>query len=340
MSLGVNSSFVTLMRKKKISSHPRFIQKLKRDLKQYYYDEDYYTYIKQFHELQELDFPSSEYFEMYYESLFNTGQNEEALFFGETFFQMLDDDHEDNALHMIMIIRALKNLERYEEVENWFMAMAANPYLGDLDPSVLEKLEKIIQFDITDSSKDENMIQPEFDGNIEKTITEGSVEARLSAVEFIFNKKVEGYVNLISSLYKNEEILMIQSLMVGYLKAMDYNDEPIELNKFGKKFKKYTSEFKAFDKEAKVVKTIEWIEEIGARKFEGNDEKIRQTLEMFMNFSVLWYPYHVPFTPQKIANIFINYIRVLHNELDEKNFHGELADWVFLIQDEIERLNQ
>ena len=59
-----------------------------------------------------------------------------------------------------------------------------------------------------------------------------------------------------------------------------------------------------------------------------------------MNFSILWYPYHVPFTPQKIANIFINYIRVLHNELDEKNFYGELADWVFLIQDEIERLNQ
>lgn len=73
------------MRKNNIRSHPRFIQKLQRDLKQYYYDEDYYKYIEQFKALQELDFPSSEYFEMYYESLFNTGQIEEALFLERLF---------------------------------------------------------------------------------------------------------------------------------------------------------------------------------------------------------------------------------------------------------------
>lgn len=324
--------------RKKLTSHPRFLTKLKRDLKDAFYDEDYHTFINKFQALQELDFPETELTEMFYESLFNTGQNEAALLFGETYIQMLESNHEDNLMHMLMIVKALKNLGRSDEIAKWIAAIATSPHIENLDSAVLEELEKISTNTVV--IEEDTQLKPEFSGDIETALIEGSIDSRMQAIDHLIDTEDETYVELISRLYKTEEIRVIQSMMISYLKQVDYNEEPIVLNKFGESFKKYTSEFKVFEQEAKLEKTIEWIIEIGREKFNGNQERIEQSIEMFINISMLWYPYHVSFPPQKLANMFINYVRVLHNELDAKNFHGELADWIFKIEDEMVKLNQ
>lgn len=326
--------------RKKVITHPRFINKLERDLKRVFHKEDYEKFINLFHELLSLESPDDHLVEMYYASLFNLEKYEEALMFSEIMFQKANEVG-DNTIHLLMILTSLEKLEKYDELLQWTKLIKNTDYEGEIDPLFFDSVETLEQLAKEKAEGEEEFLpKVEMSQDIETALKSKSIDTRLQALETLIEREDDSYATLVNDMYKDEPFRVVQSMMIAYLKTVDFKDEPIVLNKFYENFKAYTSEFKTFEKQAKLNKTIEWIVELGATTFEDNEDKIEQTIEMFINISMLWYPYDVPFSPKQIATGFISYTRVLNDEMKVEKFVGGVADWIMTVESEMVKLNQ
>ena len=324
--------------KDKITTHPRFIRKLEKDLEFLYTNNDYDSFIERFNEYETVTSNINlDLIEMFYHILISKKEYESMYQYAEKNFQTKEMTREEAEIHFNMILQSLFNLGMYEVLLEWSEIIVATGESSGITSSLIQFAKHCKEYaakqmangvhseDISEASSE--------DIDIDKSLYSSNKALVITALEYLIDKKDDSYGQDVYSLLKKETAISVSSMMIIYLKEIEY-DAVIEVNKFGEAFKHHTSEFKPFETSAKISQTIKWIVEDGNIRLD-NEERIEQAIEMFLNISILWYPLKVPFTPKELAKGFISYTKVLNNELSVQSFYGHVAEWILKIEDEI-----
>lgn len=324
--------------KDKITTHPRFIRKLENDLEILYANGDYDSFLERFNEYEIVTSDNNlDIIEMFYHILISKKDYESMYQYAEKNFQMKEMTREEAEIHFNMILQSLFNLGVYEVLLEWSEIIVATGENSGITPSLLKFAKHCKDYaakQIANEIQSEDISQTSSeDIDIDKSLNSSNKALVITALEYLIDKKDDSYGQDVYSLLKKETTLSVSSMMIIYLKEIEY-DAVIEINKFGETFKHHTSEFKSFETSAKISQTIKWIVEDGNIRLD-NEERIEQAIEMFLNISILWYPLKVPFTPKELAKGFISYTKVLNNELSVQSFYGHVAEWILKIEDGI-----
>ncbi|MDK6863123.1 hypothetical protein [Nosocomiicoccus ampullae] len=328
-----------------LTSHPRFIKKIERDLKALYHDNDFDLFIEKFSEYSTIiDHIDITLVEMYYDVLIQKNEYEKMYKYAQLCFQTKEMSRDEAELHLNMILQALFNLELYEELLEWSNIVTVTGKESGMAASLIQFATHCKHYATEELKKRNTMTQPNenndevfntVDIDIDEYLNAENPTLVIAAVEHLIDLKDETYGDDVYKLLQSERDMSVASLMVIYLKEIEY-DGVIHLEKFGETFDAHTSEFKQFEKSAKVEPTIRWIVEEGQLRFD-HEERIQQAIEIFLNISLLWYPLKVPFTPKELAKGFISYTKMLNNELPMHSFNGFVADWILKIEKEIHK---
>src|SRR5699024_7349731 len=125
--------------KDKITTHPRFIRKLEKDLEFLYTNNDYDSFIERFNEYETVTSNINlDLIEMFYHILISKKDYESMYQYAEKNFNTKEMTREEAEIHFNMILQSLLNIVIYEVLLEWSESIVATGASSGLTSSLIK----------------------------------------------------------------------------------------------------------------------------------------------------------------------------------------------------------
>lgn len=316
--------------KDKIGTHRRFIRKAEKDLVQLYKDGESQDFMDRYAGFRRIADPDLRLEEMYYDILDEAEEYQSIIDYA---LEMMNKGHGDYQLHMIELLRALNNLERYHDVISFADQLMEEDISQGFRVDVANerhkaklKLEKSTQ-NVSDSLSLTNVESVDFENMTKEEI--------LQFLGVVTEQSDSRYKNKLVDYLKKTVSPEIVTFILLYLKNIQHDGE-VEYHKFEAPVSVIPAKLPDLEDsrllEEVLPKVIDHLEQ-------DAPEMKEEVKMLLMSHAIYSYPKDNRIKTEDMVNAYLSYIYSLIN-IEQGIEVSEVAmEWIYELENELGKNN-